>query len=422
MKILLAPAIAVMNRLTTAQRMLLIATLFAVLLAAALSMLIGQAGVAWSDPLILLMLAGYLLASYQQFGQHLLVKKGFAGLREAVQHLSAGDLEYRGGKINRGEIGSLLAGLKAMSESLSGIFAQIRASAEAVDRSAKELAAGHVNLSQRTEKQASTLEETAAGMEELAGTVKQNAGNCELANGLAKNANELAEKGAQTVRKAVERMRAITASSGKIAEIIGLIEGIAFQTNLLALNAAVEAARAGEQGRGFAVVASEVRALAQRSAQAAKDIKGLIGDSVSDIGEGGKLVGEAGQLISEIVVAAQQVTQIIGEIAAASKEQSAAVEEIGRAISELEGVTQQNAALVDQATANTLAFEQEARRLADVVSGFRLAASSTAAPTVATRMPATSSTQQPAGGDIATAPKPTFASIRPLSSHSSLVH
>jgi methyl-accepting chemotaxis protein len=201
--------------------------------------------------------------------------------------------------------------------------------------------------------------------------VKQNADNCQLADGLAKNANALAEKGAHTVRRAVERMRAIDASSGKIVDIIGLIEGIAFQTNILALNAAVEAARAGEQGRGFAVVATEVRALAQRSAQAAKDIKGLIGDSVANMGEGGKLVGEAGQLIGEIVVSAQQVTEIIGEIAVASKQQAGAVEEIGRAIAQLESVTQENAALVEQATAGTLAFENEARALADAVSGFK---------------------------------------------------
>jgi methyl-accepting chemotaxis protein len=211
-------------------------------------------------------------------------------------------------------------------------------------------------------------------MEELAGTVKQNADNCQLASGLAKNASDVAQRGAVTVHRAVERMGVIDQSSKRIVDIIAVIEGIAFQTNILALNAAVEAARAGEQGRGFAVVASEVRSLAQRSAQAAKEIKALIEESVSNVDAGGKLVGEAGAIINEIVVSVQQVTELIGDIAVASKEQSAGVEEINRAIVQMESVTQQNAALVEEATAATLALEEEARRLTDEVSRFTFAA------------------------------------------------
>jgi len=189
---------------------------------------------------------------------------------------------------------------------------------------------------------------------------------------LSKSASEVAHKGAQTVSRAVERMGLIDKSSKKVVDIIGVIEGIAFQTNILALNAAVEAARAGEQGRGFAVVASEVRALAQRSAQAAKEIKALIEDSVGNVAEGGKLVSEAGTIINEIVVGVQQVTQLIGEIAVASKEQSSGVEEINRAIVQMENVTQQNAALVEEVTAATLAFEEESKRLSGAVSRFKI--------------------------------------------------
>jgi methyl-accepting chemotaxis protein len=210
-------------------------------------------------------------------------------------------------------------------------------------------------------------------MEQLAGTVKQNADNCQLASGLSKSASEVAQKGAQTVHRAVDRMGLIDKSSKKIVDIIGVIEAIAFQTNILALNAAVEAARAGEQGRGFAVVASEVRSLAQRSAQAAKEIKALIEDSVGNVAEGGKLVGEAGKIITEIVVSVQQVTELIGEVAVASREQSSGVEEINKAIVQMEGVTQQNAALVEQVTAATLSFEEEAKRLAAAVSRFKIA-------------------------------------------------
>jgi methyl-accepting chemotaxis protein len=259
----------------------------------------------------------------------------------------------------------------------------VRASAETINHAAKEVSAGHVNLSQRTEEQASTLEETASGMEELSGTVQKNAKNCQLADGLSRGASEVAEKGAQTVHRAVEKMAMIDQSSKKIVDIIGVIEGIAFQTNILALNAAVEAARAGEQGRGFAVVASEVRSLAQRSAQAAKEIKALIEDSVGNVSEGGKLVGEAGGIINEIVASVRQVSELIGEISQASQEQSSGVGEINKALAQMEAVTQQNAALVEQATAAILSFEEEANRLGEAVSTFKLAASAKPAGTKA---------------------------------------
>jgi methyl-accepting chemotaxis protein len=301
------------------------------------------------------------------------VRNSFGELRAEVKRFGSGDLEQRSVTLALGEASMLLNKLQEMTGGMGRIFVQVHASAQSIDATAKEVASGHVNLSQRTEEQASTLEETAAGTEELAATVKQNAENCNLADGLAKNASEVAKKGAQTVHRAVEKMGLIDRSSKKIVDIIAVIEGIAFQTNILALNAAVEAARAGDQGRGFAVVASEVRALAQRSAQAAKEIKALIEDSVGNVSEGGKLVGEAGQIINEIVVGVQQVTELIAEIAVASKEQSTGVEEINRAIVQMETVTQQNAALVEEATAATLSFEDEAKRLNQAVARFKLA-------------------------------------------------
>jgi methyl-accepting chemotaxis protein len=303
---------------------------------------------------------------------------GFQSVREAIQRLSTGDLQHRSEGGNRGLVWGLAYKLSDLSANLAAIFAQVQASAQAIDGASREVAAGHVNLSQRTEEQASTLEETASGMEQLAATVKQNADNCQLASGLSKSASEVAQKGAQTVHRAVDRMGLIDKSSRKIVDIIGVIEGIAFQTNILALNAAVEAARAGEQGRGFAVVASEVRSLAHRSAQAAKEIKALIEDSVGNVAEGGKLVGEAGKIIDEIVLSVQQVTKLFSEIAVASREQSSGVEEINKAIVQMEQVTQQNAALVEQVTAATLSFEEEAKRLTEAVSRFKFAGAESA--------------------------------------------
>jgi methyl-accepting chemotaxis protein len=289
-----------------------------------------------------------------------------------TRRISEGDLTAEIDRSIGGQIGQMIQALGHVNESLGQIVAQVRSSAESISTTARDIAAGHVNLSQRTQEQASTLEETAAGMEELASTVKHNAENCQSATTLAKNATTIAEKGAETVHRAVERMALIDKSSQKIVDIISTIDSIAFQTNILALNAAVEAARAGEQGRGFAVVATEVRDLAQRSAQAAKEIKTLIQDSVSNIGAGTKLVTEAGDIINDIVTSVQKVNELFGDVASASQEQSKGVTQINHAITQLDGATQQNAALVDETTAAMLAFEQETVRLREVVQSFRI--------------------------------------------------
>jgi len=275
-------------------------------------------------------------------------------------------------RIGSGHFGRLHATLVDTHERLRELVTQARASADAARVAADELAAGNVNLSQRTEQQASTLEETASGMEELAATVKQNADNCKLASELSGNAAGIAKKGADLVYRIVSTMELIDKSSKKIVDIIGVIESIAFQTNILALNAAVEAARAGEQGRGFAVVAGEVRNLAQRSAEAAKEIKGLIGESVGNVDQGAKLTSEAGHIMNDVVVSVGQVKELISEIAVASREQNTGVEEMNKALMQLEGMTQQNAALVEEAAASALTFKEEASRLEGLVGRFQL--------------------------------------------------
>jgi methyl-accepting chemotaxis protein len=261
-----------------------------------------------------------------------------------------------------------------MCASLTDVLRQVRASVETINAAAHEISSRHVNLSQRTEEQATTLEQTSTGMQQLAATVGQNATNCQKADEFSKGASEVAQKGARTVHRAVERMALIDASSKKIVDIVGVIEGIAFQTSILALNAAVEAARAGEQGRGFAMVAADVRSLAERCAQAAKEIKALIEESVANVSEGGKLVDAAGATINEIVVSVREATELIGQIAVASKDQSGGVEEINRALAQMDGVTRQNAALVGQATAAILSLEEQANRLAGAVSRFKFSA------------------------------------------------
>lgn len=286
---------------------------------------------------------------------------------------------------SKDEAGAVLAALKRMTESLRGIVADVRLSAESVNVAAKEIATGNSDLSQRTEEQASSLEETASSMEELTSTVKQNADNSRQANQLAGNATQIAIKGGDIVGKVVITMGLIEEASQKIVDITSVIESIAFQTNILALNAAVEAARAGEQGRGFAVVASEVRNLAQRSATAAKEIKTLIDDSVAKVSDGSKLVEEAGRTMDEIVVSVKRVSDIIGDIAAASNEQSAGIEQVNRAITQMDEVTQQNAALVEEAAAASVALEEQATKLGKTVSVFKLGGdepTSTVPPTV----------------------------------------
>jgi methyl-accepting chemotaxis protein len=269
--------------------------------------------------------------------------------------------------------GSLLAEMKQMRNSLVDIVSQVRRGTHTITTASREIAAGNTDLSSRTELQASSLEKTASAMEELTSTVKQNADNAREANQLAATASDVARKGGEVVSQVVGTMGEINSSASKIADIIGVIDGIAFQTNILALNAAVEAARAGEQGRGFAVVASEVRNLAQRSAAAAKEIKTLIGDSVEKIGRGSKLVGQAGETMEEVVASVKRVTDIMSDIASASAEQSAGIEQVNLSIIEMDGMTQQNAALVEQAAAAFQSLQDQAAELQRVVSIFKLA-------------------------------------------------
>jgi methyl-accepting chemotaxis protein len=269
--------------------------------------------------------------------------------------------------------GSLLTEMKQMRNSLVDIVSQVRRGTHTITTASREIAAGNVDLSSRTELQASSLEKTASAMEELTSTVKQNADNAREANHLAATASDVARKGGEVVSQVVGTMGEINSSASKIADIIGVIDGIAFQTNILALNAAVEAARAGEQGRGFAVVASEVRNLAQRSAAAAKEIKQLIGDSVEKIGRGSKLVGQAGETMDEVVASVKRVTDIMSDIASASAEQSAGIEQVNLSIIEMDGMTQQNAALVEEAAAAFQSLQDQAAELQRVVSIFKLA-------------------------------------------------
>ena len=271
-----------------------------------------------------------------------------------------------------GDSASLLFAMKTMRDKLVGIVSQVRAGTDTITTASSEIAQGNLDLSSRTEEQASSLEETASSMEELTSTVRQNADNARQANTLAGAASDVASKGGAVVGQVVQTMESINASSRKIVDIISVIDGIAFQTNILALNAAVEAARAGEEGRGFAVVAAEVRNLAQRSASAAKEIKALIGDSVEQVEIGSKLVRDAGLTMDEVVGSVRRVADIMQEITAASSEQSAGIEQVNMAIVQMDQVTQQNAALVEQAAAAAESMQDQATALNEVVSVFRL--------------------------------------------------
>ncbi len=291
---------------------------------------------------------------------------------DVAERVAQGDLGSNIESNSKDETGRLLAALKAMNTSLINIVSTVRNSSDSIATGSAQIASGNADLSQRTEEQASALEETAASMEQLGSTVKQNADNARQANQLAMSASTVAIQGGEVVGQVVETMKGINDSSKKIADIISVIDGIAFQTNILALNAAVEAARAGEQGRGFAVVASEVRSLAQRSGAAAKEIKTLIGVSVERVEQGTALVGQAGATMTEIVASIRRVTDIMGEISAASIEQSTGVAQVGESVSQMDQATQQNAALVEESAAAADSLKSQAQQLVQAVAVFKI--------------------------------------------------
>ena len=309
-----------------------------------------------------------------------------------AERVAEGDLSSHIDASGRDETGRLLAALKVMNDSLVGIVSTVRSSSDSIATGSAQIAVGNADLSQRTEEQASALEETASSMEELGTTVKQNADHARQANELALNASAVASRGGQVVGQVVGTMRDINDSSKQIVDIISVIDGIAFQTNILALNAAVEAARAGEQGRGFAVVASEVRSLAQRSAEAAKQIKTLIAASVARVEQGSALVDQAGVTMQDVVNSIRRVTDIMGEISTASAEQSRGVTQVGEAVRQMDQVTQQNAALVEESAAAAESLKQQALQLVHAVAVFKIDSSAgghrpAASPSTSTRAP-----------------------------------
>ncbi len=326
--------------------------------------------------LLLLVVIGFVAFGVSLFFAWLLTRSITRPLRDAIavaQRVAAGeltsDIDVRGND----EISELMRALKNMNDSLVSIVSEVRLSSDAIATASGEIASGNTDLSARTEAQAGTLEETAASMEQLTATVKQNADNSMQANQLVITASDVAVQGGQVVGQVVETMKSIKESSRKIVDIIGVIDGIAFQTNILALNAAVEAARAGEEGRGFAVVAAEVRNLAQRSAGAAKEIKSLIGDSVDKVDLGSALVDRAGKTMDTIVASVRQVADIMSEITAASQEQRTGIEHVNQAIGQMDEMTQQNAALVEEAAAAAESMRDQTVRLTDAMHVFKLA-------------------------------------------------
>lgn len=324
----------------------------------------------WTLGMILLIVLVVLAFIWQGLQRVLL--RPLQRIMAHIQTIADGDLTHEIEAEGRSEMGQLAAGLKTMQQSLIRTVSAVRDNADSIYTGAGEISAGSSDLSSRTEQQASALEETAASMEQLTATVRQNSDNARQATGLAKTASETARKGGRVVDNVVHTMNDIAESSEKIVDITSVIDGIAFQTNILALNAAVEAARAGEQGRGFAVVAGEVRTLASRSAQAAKEIKVLIENSVSRIDTGSTQVREAGETMKEIVTAVTRVTDIMGEIASASDEQSKGIEQVAQAVSEMDSVTQQNASLVEESAAAAAALEDQANELRQAVAVFRI--------------------------------------------------
>jgi methyl-accepting chemotaxis protein len=320
--------------------------------------------------------AALLVAATLATGLGIAISRSIAGplngALELAQAVARGDLTRRIDSRSRDEIGTLSRALGDMTVRLRDIVAGVRDSVESVSTAASQIAVGNSDLSQRTEEQAANLQQTAASMDQLTSTVSQNADNARAATQLSRNARDVAARGGDVVGKVVATMDRITEGSRRIADIISVIDGIAFQTNILALNAAVEAARAGEQGRGFAVVAGEVRVLAQRSAGAAKEIKALIQHSVESVESGATLVDEAGRTMSEIVAHVQRVNDLVGEISEASSEQSQGIGQVGNAVAQLDHVTQQNAALVEESAAAAESLKQQAKKLAEAVQVFQV--------------------------------------------------
>jgi methyl-accepting chemotaxis protein len=338
-----------------------------------------------------------------------LISRPLVNAVQIAQTVAAGNLTSKIDVSTTDETGQLLAALKEMNDNLQNIVGQVRTGTDVIATAASEIATGNLDLSARTEQQASSLEETASSMEEMTSTVKQNSDNARRANELAHSASGIALQGGNVVSQVVETMGSINASSSKIVDIIGVIDGIAFQTNILALNAAVEAARAGEQGRGFAVVASEVRNLAQRSASAAKEIKSLITDSVAQVEAGSKLVHQAGKTMDEVVASVKKVSDIVAEITTAGREQEVGIEQINQAITEMDAVTQQNAALVEQAAAASASMQEQAENLSRVVSVFKLDQNAAASPMAAPRPARAAASAPPRPPAPAAAARPQLA-------------